>query len=395
MPSERAWRHPSELGPHGAFQAAAPLRRRAGTRFVAALTLGTAGSLVIALLASVHAFGPTGEVSAASNAIEGSIVGGSPSFGFAPTTTQLIAVLTSVATSTTVAASMPAVVKVHTADPNHTIHAALVDDGSLVTTIEELGDAKEGEAVLADGSTVKVTVYRIDAVTGMAHLRAAAAVDGAAEPDAAWMGVSCGDGREATPTADGPAEPTPPTTAVEGPSTTTGDPTTAATAAAAVAGATSSSTAAPTTVARNGAPPLVGSSAAPTTAAPTTVAPAAVRSTVGGPVATGADATTTTVPVTALGLSTTTETALATTTTAAAAMVAGVRVLAIFPNSPAAGTLQEGDLIIGLDGHAVHTTWALVLAVRQHPAGTTVTVEFLRDGRRYERPVLLAPAPTR
>jgi S1-C subfamily serine protease len=75
-------------------------------------------------------------------------------------------------------------------------------------------------------------------------------------------------------------------------------------------------------------------------------------------------------------------------------MVAGVRVLAVFADSPADGTLQQGDLITAVDGHPVHNTWALVLAVRQHPAGTTLTIEFVRDGHRFERPILLAPAPT-
>lgn len=375
LPSERVWRHPSELGPHGAFEAAVP-RRRTGARFVTALTLGTAGSLVLAVLASVHAFGPTGSSGTATgNGLQSSLVGEGSSLGFESSTTRLLTVLTTAAptSSTSVAASMPPMVKVRTGDADHTIAAALVDDGSLVTTVDDMGDATEGEAVLASGQTVKVVVERVDAETGVVHLRPATPVqDDDVEPataeDTVWIGVSCGDGREPTPTTV-PATTTTTESATTAP-VTADEPTT-------TVEASEPGSSAPTSAATS----RPAATASPTTAAPsTTAAPAAPTTTVG-----------------TLGVTTTTESAGApgTTTTTAPATVSGARVLAVFPGSPADGQLLAGDLIVSVNGRAVHSTWALVLAVRQFPLGTEIKVGLLRDGAALTRTVVLAAAPTR
>lgn len=379
LPSERVWRHPSELGPHGAFEAAVP-RRRTGARFVTALTLGTAGSLVLAVLASVHAFGPTGGGGAVTGiGLQSSLVGEGTSLGLAPSTTRLLTVLTTAAptSSTSVAASMPPMVQVRTGDADHTIAAALVDDGSLVTTVDDMGDATEGEAVLAGGQTVKVVVERVDVETGVVHLRPATPVedDDVVPPTAAgtvWIGVSCGDGREPAPTA-APAVTTTTETATTAPATAE-EPTTTVVASSAPASTTPTSAAA----------------ARPAPTASAVTAAAAATSTT----ATTSAATTTTVDP--LGVTTTEATsAPGTTTTTAPATVSGARVLAVFPGSPADGQLLPGDLIVSVNGRAVHSTWALVLAVRQFPMGTEIKVGLLRDGAALTRTVVLAAAPTR
>lgn len=73
----------------------------------------------------------------------------------------------------------------------------------------------------------------------------------------------------------------------------------------------------------------------------------------------------------------------------------GVRVRHVHPDSPAATAgVLPGDLILAVDDRAVHSRWALVLAVRRHAIGEQVRVEVLRDGARRTFDVVLAAGPT-
>ena len=47
-----------------------------------------------------------------------------------------------------------------------------------------------------------------------------------------------------------------------------------------------------------------------------------------------------------------------------------------------AAGLQEGDLIVQIDDQQVASVDELILAVRSHKVGDTITVTFLRDGER-------------
>ncbi|MCZ7536004.1 MAG: PDZ domain-containing protein [Acidimicrobiia bacterium] len=60
----------------------------------------------------------------------------------------------------------------------------------------------------------------------------------------------------------------------------------------------------------------------------------------------------------------------------------GVRVLYVFDGLPAAGVLEEDDLIVAVDGEAVRTTAELGAAIGHHAPGETVRVTYVRDGER-------------
>ncbi len=60
----------------------------------------------------------------------------------------------------------------------------------------------------------------------------------------------------------------------------------------------------------------------------------------------------------------------------------GVRVLYVFAGLPADGVLEEGDLLVAVDGEAVRSSAELGAAIGHHAAGESVRVTYLRDGTR-------------
>lgn len=62
----------------------------------------------------------------------------------------------------------------------------------------------------------------------------------------------------------------------------------------------------------------------------------------------------------------------------------GARVVELAPDTPAEGVLEEGDIIVGVDGDEVATTCEVGRAIDQHEPGEKVDVTVRRDGRRRE-----------
>jgi PDZ domain-containing protein len=58
----------------------------------------------------------------------------------------------------------------------------------------------------------------------------------------------------------------------------------------------------------------------------------------------------------------------------------GAEVTGVAAGSPAAGALKTGDLVVGVDGAAVHTEFDLQDAVQARPAGTTFSLTVRRGG---------------
>ena len=60
----------------------------------------------------------------------------------------------------------------------------------------------------------------------------------------------------------------------------------------------------------------------------------------------------------------------------------GAMVQAVLPGAPAekAG-IQAGDVITAVDGTAVHSVDELIIAIREHKIGQTVTLTYIRDGK--------------
>jgi serine protease Do len=61
--------------------------------------------------------------------------------------------------------------------------------------------------------------------------------------------------------------------------------------------------------------------------------------------------------------------------------VDGVIVTGVDPSGPAAGKLQVGDVIVGLDKNYTHDVRSLARLVATTPIGTKVPVQFIRDGK--------------
>ena len=61
----------------------------------------------------------------------------------------------------------------------------------------------------------------------------------------------------------------------------------------------------------------------------------------------------------------------------------GALVQEVLPGAPAqqAG-IQPGDLIVAIDGTAVHSVDELIIAIREHKVGQSVTLTFLRDAKK-------------
>ena len=76
------------------------------------------------------------------------------------------------------------------------------------------------------------------------------------------------------------------------------------------------------------------------------------------------------------------------------ATMTGALVKQVEPDSPAsAAGLQEGDLIVGMDGENVPSATALVGQVRERGAGDKVAVDYIRDGQQQQTTVTLATRP--
>lgn len=62
----------------------------------------------------------------------------------------------------------------------------------------------------------------------------------------------------------------------------------------------------------------------------------------------------------------------------------GVRVVGIVPNSPAAGVLEEGDVVVAVNDQPIDVTTGLQDAIRSRPAGTRFTLTVERGGAKRE-----------
>jgi putative serine protease PepD len=69
----------------------------------------------------------------------------------------------------------------------------------------------------------------------------------------------------------------------------------------------------------------------------------------------------------------------------------GAMVQAVLPGAPAerAG-IQAGDVITAVDGTAVHSVDELIIAIREHKIGQTVTLTYYRNGQKQTAKVTLA-----
>ena len=72
----------------------------------------------------------------------------------------------------------------------------------------------------------------------------------------------------------------------------------------------------------------------------------------------------------------------------------GALVVLVNEGTPGAEAgLQHGDVILSVDGHKVGTTRDLIDYVSDHPPGTQVRLELLREGTRLDRTVTLGERP--
>ncbi|GAC1441707.1 MAG: hypothetical protein NVSMB55_10190 [Mycobacteriales bacterium] len=69
----------------------------------------------------------------------------------------------------------------------------------------------------------------------------------------------------------------------------------------------------------------------------------------------------------------------------------GALVQAVIPGGPAErGGVQAGDTIVAVDGTAVHSVDELIIAIREHRVGQSVTLTYLRGGSKATAKVTLA-----
>ena len=79
-----------------------------------------------------------------------------------------------------------------------------------------------------------------------------------------------------------------------------------------------------------------------------------------------------------------------------AAVDSGVRVQSLMPGGPAERSgLAEGDVIVMLDGKAVHSKAHLAALLSRYKVTETVRVEYMRNGHRQAASVPLMRAPNR
>ncbi|MFC5043345.1 PDZ domain-containing protein [Ornithinimicrobium kibberense] len=76
------------------------------------------------------------------------------------------------------------------------------------------------------------------------------------------------------------------------------------------------------------------------------------------------------------------------------AALTGAEVRQVEPGSPAAEAgIQDGDLVVAIDGEQVRSAIALVGQVRERASGEQVELEVVRDGERVQVTVTLATRP--
>ncbi|MGE0712144.1 MAG: trypsin-like peptidase domain-containing protein [Planctomycetota bacterium] len=72
----------------------------------------------------------------------------------------------------------------------------------------------------------------------------------------------------------------------------------------------------------------------------------------------------------------------------------GVRVKSVAPGSPAAAAgLEEGDIIVEVDGAGTHAIWMLKRALARRFAGEEVRLKVIRDRGSFEKAIKLAAPP--
>jgi PDZ domain-containing protein len=72
----------------------------------------------------------------------------------------------------------------------------------------------------------------------------------------------------------------------------------------------------------------------------------------------------------------------------------GILVTGVAPDAPAAGELEPGDVIVGVDGRAVRTPDRLRQEIGRREPGEDVRLVVRRDERRLERTVGTVPSPS-
>ena len=69
----------------------------------------------------------------------------------------------------------------------------------------------------------------------------------------------------------------------------------------------------------------------------------------------------------------------------------GATVQEVLPGGPAADAgLQSGDVITAVDGTQVSSVDELIIAIREHKVGDTVTLTYYRSGQKSTAKVTLA-----
>ena len=424
-PSQRAWRHPSELG----AQARAPLaaRRASRSQFALAVAAGAVGSLAIATFAVVIAGTnrPSTSAGLARSDLGGRLLSSTVAATVVnelPATSEPVAAATEptavheLASTTTVPLSVPSVVNLRrpAGEVGGTLIAVVVDDTTLLAEPADVTDAARLEAVMPDGSEVSVMVDGVDADSGLVRLKTRGALTATSAEPGTWLGVRCSDA-VLTGAAVGPAAD--PTTTVTATVATIGLVTSTAPSSVTVpvsAGATSgsasattetsgpvASTTAPasTALARTTLPSVTLTPSSPPapgklTPTPPTPTPAPATATAATTATGKSSAGLPTVSSTTPTVSSTTPTATTTSTIVAPESRRAVRVHDVVEGSPAASAgMRSGDLIVAVDGRAVRSMWSLVLAVRRHQIGETATIDVLRDGTPMELSAVLAHHP--
>jgi PDZ domain-containing protein len=72
----------------------------------------------------------------------------------------------------------------------------------------------------------------------------------------------------------------------------------------------------------------------------------------------------------------------------------GVLVISVAPDAPAAGKLEQGDVIVAVDGAPVRTPDQLRRGIARRTPGEDVQLAVRRDGRRVELTVGTVPSPS-
>jgi S1-C subfamily serine protease len=63
------------------------------------------------------------------------------------------------------------------------------------------------------------------------------------------------------------------------------------------------------------------------------------------------------------------------------------------PPPPTEAGLQPGDIIVALDGTGVDSMDALIVEIRKHQVGDTVTIDYYRDQEKKQTTAVLEEKP--